>query len=46
MITPKTHLFLNSTFANQQRQHSAQPAPEVVLHPTTRATGGCSTAGR
>ena len=27
MITPKTHLFLNSTFANQQRQHSAQPAP-------------------
>jgi anaerobic selenocysteine-containing dehydrogenase len=33
MITPKTHLFLNSTFANQQRQHSAQPSPEVVLHP-------------
>jgi anaerobic selenocysteine-containing dehydrogenase len=33
MITPKTHLFLNSTFANQRRQHSAQPAPEVVLHP-------------
>jgi anaerobic selenocysteine-containing dehydrogenase len=33
MITPKTHLFLNSTFANQRRQHSAQPRPEVVLHP-------------
>ena len=33
MITPKTHLFLNSTFANQRRQHSAQPAPVVVLHP-------------
>ena len=33
MITPKTHLFLNSTFANQERQHSAQPRPEVVLHP-------------
>ena len=33
MITPKTHLFLNSTFANQKRQHSAQPRPEVVLHP-------------
>ena len=33
MITPKTHLFLNSTFANQRRQHAAQPSPEVVLHP-------------
>ena len=27
LVTPKTHLFLNSTFANQRRQHSAQPAP-------------------
>lgn len=33
MVTPKTHLFLNSTFANQKRQHSAQPSPEVVVHP-------------
>src|SRR5207244_9083517 len=33
MITPKTHLFLNSTFAHQARQHSAQPDPFVVLHP-------------
>jgi anaerobic selenocysteine-containing dehydrogenase len=33
LITPKTHLFLNSTFANQARQHSAQPSPSVVLHP-------------
>jgi anaerobic selenocysteine-containing dehydrogenase len=33
MVTPKTHLFLNSTFANQRRQHAAQPAPEVVLSP-------------
>jgi len=34
MITPKTHLFLNSTFANRHaRQHSAQPSPEVVLSP-------------
>jgi anaerobic selenocysteine-containing dehydrogenase len=31
LVTPKTHLFLNSTFANQQRQHSAQPHPEVVV---------------
>jgi anaerobic selenocysteine-containing dehydrogenase len=40
MITPKTHLFLNSTFANQRRQHSAQPAPEVVLHPRDAAVRG------
>jgi anaerobic selenocysteine-containing dehydrogenase len=33
LVTPKTHLFLNSTFANQRRQHSAQPHPEVVVSP-------------
>jgi anaerobic selenocysteine-containing dehydrogenase len=33
LVTPKTHLFLNSSFANQQRQHSAQPEPYVVVHP-------------
>jgi anaerobic selenocysteine-containing dehydrogenase len=33
LVTPKTHLFLNSTFANQKRQHSAQPEPFVVLSP-------------
>ncbi len=33
LLTPKTHLFLNSTFSNQQRQHSAQPEPYVVLSP-------------
>jgi anaerobic selenocysteine-containing dehydrogenase len=33
LITPKTHLFLNSTFANQHRQHGAQPEPFVVIHP-------------
>ena len=36
MITPKTHLFLNSTFANQARQHGAQPEPFVVLQPRRR----------
>jgi anaerobic selenocysteine-containing dehydrogenase len=40
MITPKTHLFLNSTFANQRRQHSAQPSPEVVLHPEDAGSRG------
>ena len=33
LVTPKTHLFLNSTFANQKRQHSAQPEPFVVISP-------------
>jgi anaerobic selenocysteine-containing dehydrogenase len=33
LVTPKTHLFLNSTFANQRRQHAAQPRPEVVVSP-------------
>jgi anaerobic selenocysteine-containing dehydrogenase len=45
MITPKTHLFLNSTFANQRRQHSAQPAPEVVLHPLDAAARGVDDGG-
>jgi anaerobic selenocysteine-containing dehydrogenase len=40
MITPKTHLFLNSTFANQRRQRSAQPVPSVVLHPDDAAARG------
>jgi anaerobic selenocysteine-containing dehydrogenase len=33
LVTPKTHLFLNTTFANQGRQHGAQPEPYVVIHP-------------
>ena len=33
LLTPKTHLFLNSTFANQARQAGAQPDPYVVIHP-------------
>jgi anaerobic selenocysteine-containing dehydrogenase len=37
LVTPKTHLFLNSTFANQARQHSAQPEPRVVLSPEDAA---------
>ena len=47
LITPKTHLFLNSTFANQRRQHSAQPHPEVVrAAPTTPAPAASRTAPR
>ena len=38
LITPKTHLFLNSTFANPgSRQSRSQPAPYLVLHPDDAA---------
>ena len=40
LVTPKTHLFLNSTFANQARQHAAQPHPEVVVSPGDAAARG------
>jgi anaerobic selenocysteine-containing dehydrogenase len=40
LVTPKTHLFLNSTFANQKRQHSAQPEPFVVLSPADAEARG------
>jgi anaerobic selenocysteine-containing dehydrogenase len=46
MVTPKTHLFLNSTFANQQRQHSAQPHPEVVVHPDDASARGIEDGAR
>ena len=40
LLTPKTHLFLNSTFPNQRRQAAAQPRPFVALHPDdARARG-------
>src|SRR3954452_23198362 len=40
LVTPKTHLFLNSTFANQRRQHAAQPSPSVVVSPEDAAARG------
>jgi anaerobic selenocysteine-containing dehydrogenase len=46
LITPKTHLFLNSTFANQQRQHAAQPRPELVIHPDDAVPRGIVDEGR
>ena len=46
LITPKTHLFLNSTFANQARQHSAQPEPYVVVHPEDAAPRGLGDGAR
>jgi anaerobic selenocysteine-containing dehydrogenase len=40
LVTPKTHLFLNSTFANQRRQHSAQPEPYLVVSPDDATSRG------
>ncbi|HLF41123.1 MAG TPA: molybdopterin dinucleotide binding domain-containing protein, partial [Acidimicrobiia bacterium] len=37
---PKTHFFLNSTFANQGRQRTAQGGPSVVVHPDDARAAG------
>jgi len=46
MITPKTHLFLNSTFANQDRQHRSQPEPFVVVNPEDALSRGLEEGDR
>ena len=46
LVTPKTHLFLNSTFANQARQHSAQPEPSVFVHRDDAAARGIADGAR
>ncbi len=46
LLTPKTHLFLNSTFPNQERQHSAQPKPYLTVHPVDAAPRGLEDGGR
>ncbi|MEJ7750747.1 MAG: molybdopterin-dependent oxidoreductase [Thermoleophilaceae bacterium] len=46
MITPKTHLFLNSTFANQDRQHRSQPEPFVVVNPEDALSRGLGEGDR
>lgn len=45
LLTPKTHLFLNSTFPNQRRQHAAQPQPYVVVNPADAAARGIEDGG-
>lgn len=40
LLTPKTHFFLNSTFANQARQRKAQGRPFVAVHPDDAARCG------
>ncbi len=47
LITPKTHLFLNSTFANaSSRQRHRQPEPYLVLHPEDAAGRGLEDGDR
>jgi anaerobic selenocysteine-containing dehydrogenase len=46
LVTPKTHFFLNSTFANQPRQRAAQGDPVVVIHPDDAARAGVAGAER
>ncbi len=46
LLTPKTHLFLNSTFADQARQHAAQPQPFVAIHPDDAAARGIADGDR
>ena len=40
LLTPKTHFFLNRTFASQNRQREAQGAPFVVVHPDDASAAG------
>ena len=40
LLTPKTHFFLNSTFANMPRQRKAQGAPLVAVHPDDAGRAG------
>lgn len=46
LLTPKTHLFLNSSFADQERQHGAQPEPFMVIHPDDAGRRGIGDGDR
>jgi len=46
LLTPKTHLFLNSTFADQARQHGAQPEPFLAIHPDDATPRGVANGDR
>ena len=46
LVTPKTHLYLNSTFPNLARQHGAQPAPLLVVHPFDAEPRGITDGSR
>ncbi|MFP3900981.1 MAG: molybdopterin-dependent oxidoreductase [Acidimicrobiia bacterium] len=46
LVTPKTHFFLNTTFADRERQRAAQGRPFVAVHPDDAATAGVSDGQR
>ena len=45
LVTPKTHLFLNSTFANQSASTARSPSPTSSSSRTTPPRAGSPTAG-
>lgn len=40
LLTPKSHFFLNSTFANMPRQRGAMGRPTLEMHPADAAQAG------
>ncbi len=42
MLTPKSHYFLNSSFANMPRQRKAEKRPTLDMHPSDAAERGLS----
>lgn len=46
MLSPKSHHFLNSTFANMARHQAAQGAPAITLHPDDAAARGLQSGMR
>jgi anaerobic selenocysteine-containing dehydrogenase len=42
LLSPKSHAYLNSSFANQARQRQVQKEPNVIIHPDDAAARGIS----
>jgi anaerobic selenocysteine-containing dehydrogenase len=40
LLTPKSHAYLNSTFAHQAHQRQVQKEPDVIIHPDDAAERG------
>jgi anaerobic selenocysteine-containing dehydrogenase len=45
LLTPKTHFFLNTTFADMARQRTSQGDPFVAVHPDDAARAGVVDGG-
>ncbi len=46
MLNPKSHYFLNSTFANMPRNQKSQGAPTATLHPNDAQSRGLAAGDR